>query len=44
MRVLLVNTNTVRPPIAPIGLDYLADALGAAGAEVGVLDLGLDIR
>ncbi len=42
MRVLLVNTNAVRPPIAPIGLDYLADALGAAGAEVGVLDLGLE--
>jgi radical SAM superfamily enzyme YgiQ (UPF0313 family) len=42
MRVLLVNTNTVRPPIAPIGLDYLADALGEAGAEVGVLDLGLE--
>jgi len=39
MRVALVNTNRIRPPIAPIGLDYLAEALGAAGHEVFLLDL-----
>lgn len=39
MRVALVNTNRVRPPIAPIGLDYVAEALGASGHEVFLLDL-----
>jgi hypothetical protein len=31
MPVLLVNTNRMKPAIAPLGLDYLADALQAAG-------------
>lgn len=35
----MVNTNRIRPPIAPIGLDYLAEALEAAGHRVSVLDL-----
>lgn len=39
MRVALVNTNRIRPPIAPIGLDYVAEALHAAGHEPVVLDL-----
>ncbi len=39
MRVALVNTNRIRPPIAPIGLDYLAEALHAAGHEIELLDL-----
>lgn len=39
MRVALVNTNRVRPPIAPIGLEYVAEALDAAGHTVEVLDL-----
>jgi radical SAM superfamily enzyme YgiQ (UPF0313 family) len=39
MDIALVNTNTMRPPIAPIGLDYVAEALGAAGHRVEVLDL-----
>jgi hypothetical protein len=39
MRVALVNTNQIKPPIAPIGLDYLAEALNAAGHEVRILDL-----
>jgi radical SAM superfamily enzyme YgiQ (UPF0313 family) len=39
MRVALVNTNRIEPPIAPIGLDYLAEALNAAGHDVSVLDL-----
>ncbi|MEW6489547.1 MAG: radical SAM protein [Thermodesulfobacteriota bacterium] len=42
MRVLLVNPNRIRPPVAPLGLDYLADALAARGAEVRVLDLCLE--
>jgi tryptophan 2-C-methyltransferase len=39
LRVALVNTNRIQPPIAPIGLEYVAEALGAAGHHVEVLDL-----
>jgi len=39
MRVALVNTNRIKPPIAPIGLDYVAEGLNAAGHHVEVLDL-----
>jgi radical SAM superfamily enzyme YgiQ (UPF0313 family) len=39
MKILLVNTNRMKPAIAPIGLDYLADALVAAGHEPHLLDL-----
>jgi len=36
-RVLLVNTNLMKPPVAPLALDYLASAL--KGFEVDLLDL-----
>ena len=39
MRVALVNTNRIRPPVSPIGLEYVAEALLAAGHEVSILDL-----
>ncbi len=39
MNVLLVNTNRIQPPIAPIGLDYLADAVIQEGHKVRLLDL-----
>jgi radical SAM superfamily enzyme YgiQ (UPF0313 family) len=39
MKILLVNTNRMKPAIAPIGLDYLADSLVAAGHEPRLLDL-----
>jgi hypothetical protein len=39
MHIALVNTNRIRPPIAPIGLDYVAEALHAAGHHVRILDL-----
>ena len=39
MRVALVNTNRMQPPIAPIGLDYVAEALLASGHDVEILDL-----
>ena len=39
MNVALVNTNRIKPPIAPIGLDYVAEALNGAGHSVAVLDL-----
>lgn len=39
MRVALINTNLIQPPIAPIGLDYLCQALHAAGHQPVLLDL-----
>lgn len=39
MRVALVNTNRITPPIAPLGLEYIAEGLCASGREVDILDL-----
>ena len=39
--VTLVNTNRIRPPIGPVGIDYVATALRADGVEVDVVDLCL---
>ena len=39
MQVALINTNRIKPLIAPIGLDYVAEAVNAAGHTVAVLDL-----
>jgi radical SAM superfamily enzyme YgiQ (UPF0313 family) len=35
----IVNTNRVRPPIAPLGIEYLIEYLSAAGYEPDLLDL-----
>ncbi|MCP4590104.1 MAG: hypothetical protein GY842_05120, partial [bacterium] len=37
----LINVNRMRPAIAPIGLEYVAEAALQQGIEVEVLDLGL---
>ena len=37
----LINTNRMMPPIAPIGLDYLAGAVREAGHGVELVDLCL---
>jgi radical SAM superfamily enzyme YgiQ (UPF0313 family) len=37
--VLLVNPNLMRPPVGPIGLDYVAGALGEAGFDPMLCDL-----
>lgn len=39
MRVLLVNSNRLQPPVAPIALDYLGRSLQVAGHTVDLLDL-----
>jgi len=38
-KVLLVNPNEMQPPVAPIGLDYIASSLELAGFEVDLIDL-----
>lgn len=38
-KVTLINPNRMKPAVAPIGLDYIADALDASGHEVEILDL-----
>jgi radical SAM superfamily enzyme YgiQ (UPF0313 family) len=38
-RVLLVNPNEMKPPVAPIGLDYIAGALASAEFGVDLIDL-----
>ena len=40
-RVLLVNPNRMKPPVTPIALDYLADALSKHGMQADVVDLCL---
>ncbi len=37
----LINTNRMQPPIAPLGLDYVAGAVRAAGHDVELVDLNL---
>jgi len=37
----LINTNRMSPPIAPIGMEYVASAAEQAGIQVEILDLGL---
>jgi radical SAM superfamily enzyme YgiQ (UPF0313 family) len=36
---LLINSNTVRPPVNPLGLEYVGEALIRGGVEVEILDL-----
>ena len=38
--VVLINTNRMAPPVAPIGLDYIASSTRMAGIETELLDLG----
>ncbi len=39
--LMLINANRMTPPIAPIGLDYVAAAARTAGLDTEVLDLCL---
>jgi len=40
-KLFLVNTNLMKPLIAPIGLDYVAEAAAAQGFDVDIIDLAL---
>jgi hypothetical protein len=37
----LINANTMTPPIAPVGLDYIAGDAKKAGIDVDIVDLCL---
>jgi len=37
--ILLVNPNRMQPPVTPVGLDYIGQALRESGFEVRLLDL-----
>jgi len=39
MKILLVNPNLMKPPVTPVALDYLGQALEQAGFEIDLLDL-----
>jgi radical SAM superfamily enzyme YgiQ (UPF0313 family) len=39
-KILMVNPNLMKPPVAPVGLDYLHSVLQQAGFEVRLLELG----
>ncbi|MBN1269855.1 MAG: cobalamin-dependent protein [Kiritimatiellae bacterium] len=41
VKVLLVNSNRMQPPVAPLALDYIAAALRGAGHEATLADLCL---
>ncbi len=38
-KILLINPNLMKPPISPVGLDYIAIALEQAGYEIDFVDL-----
>lgn len=40
--VLLINTNTARPPISPVGLEHIGEALIEANVPVRILDLSFE--
>jgi radical SAM superfamily enzyme YgiQ (UPF0313 family) len=44
MNVALVNTNLMKPPVAPIGLEYVAETLRSTGYTPRILDLCLEDR
>lgn len=39
---LLINTNVAQPPVSPIGLEYIGEALVEAGVPVRLLDLAFE--
>lgn len=39
--LVLINTNQMHPPIAPVGIDYIAGAAQRAGIDTKVIDLCL---
>ncbi|MEW6001979.1 MAG: radical SAM protein [Nitrospirota bacterium] len=40
-KYLLINPNTVKPPVAPLGIEYLASFLKERGVEVEIFDMNI---
>ncbi len=40
--VVIINTNVARPPVSPVGLEYVGEALVEFGIPVRVLDLAFE--
>ena len=40
--ILLINTNVARPPVSPVGLEYVGEALIEGGVPAQVLDLSFE--
>lgn len=40
--VVLINSNEMRPPVAPLALDYIGDRLAGAGYPVHLVDLSFE--
>jgi len=36
---VLINTNVTRPPVSPVGLEYVAETLDQAGVPICIIDL-----
>ena len=39
---VLINTNITRPPVTPVGLEYVAETLNRAGIPITVIDLAFE--
>jgi len=39
MKTAFINTNLIKPPVAPVGLEYVAEAVRESGHTVEILDL-----
>jgi len=40
--LVLINSNTVKPPVSPVGLEYVAESVSRAGFEVELIDLAME--
>ena len=41
-RIVLINTNVSRPPVSPVGLEYVGETLVDAGIPLQVIDLSFE--
>jgi radical SAM superfamily enzyme YgiQ (UPF0313 family) len=39
---VLINTNITRPPVSPVGLEYVAETLEQAGIPISIIDLAFE--
>lgn len=39
---VLINSNIIKPPVSPVGLEYVAEALSQAGFKLYIIDLPME--